>query len=74
MVNCHTADTKPVKQEVNDTVMLSPLVFPDYSIGLRYGGNPIWTHPRHRQTDSLQSGKRLHSQHFIFSSTYKWAQ
>jgi len=25
----HTADSKPVKQEVNSTVILSPLVFPD---------------------------------------------
>ncbi len=26
--SCHTADSKPVKQEVNDTVILPPLVFP----------------------------------------------
>ncbi len=26
--SCHTADTKPVKQEVNSTVILPPLVFP----------------------------------------------
>jgi len=25
---CHTADSKPVKQEVNGTVILPPLVFP----------------------------------------------
>jgi hypothetical protein len=25
---CHTADSKPVKLEVNGTVILSPLVFP----------------------------------------------
>jgi len=25
--SCHTADSKPVKQEVNSTVILSPLVF-----------------------------------------------
>jgi hypothetical protein len=29
IVSCHTADPKPVKQEVNGTVMLPPLVFPD---------------------------------------------
>ncbi len=29
-VNCHTADSKPVKQEVNGTVILPPLVFPVY--------------------------------------------
>jgi len=26
--SCHTADSKPVKQEVNGTAMLPPLVFP----------------------------------------------
>jgi hypothetical protein len=33
IVNCHTADSKPVKQEVNGAVILPPLVFPDYSYG-----------------------------------------
>ncbi len=28
MVSCHTADSKPVKQEVNSLVILPPLVFP----------------------------------------------
>ncbi len=28
IVSCHTTDYKPVKQEVNGTVMLPPLVFP----------------------------------------------
>ncbi len=28
-VSCHTADSKPVKQEVNGTVILPPLEFPD---------------------------------------------
>jgi hypothetical protein len=28
IVSSHTADSKPVKQEVNSTVILSPLVFP----------------------------------------------
>ena len=32
IVSCHTADSKPVKQEVNGTVILPPLVFPGYSI------------------------------------------
>ncbi len=27
-VSCHTADSKPIKQEVNCTVILLPLVFP----------------------------------------------
>jgi len=28
IVSCHTAASKPVKQEVNGTVILPPLVFP----------------------------------------------
>ncbi len=28
IVSCHTADSKPVKQEVDGTVILAPLVFP----------------------------------------------
>ncbi len=28
IVSCHAADSKPVKQEVNGTVILSSLVFP----------------------------------------------
>jgi hypothetical protein len=28
IVSCQTADSKPVKQEVNGTVILPPLVFP----------------------------------------------
>jgi hypothetical protein len=29
LVSCHTADSETVKQEVNGTVILPPLVFPD---------------------------------------------
>jgi len=32
IASCHTADSKPVKQEVNGTVILPPLVFPDLSV------------------------------------------
>jgi hypothetical protein len=32
MVSYYTADSKPVKQEVNGTVILPPLVFPGYSL------------------------------------------
>jgi hypothetical protein len=32
-VSCQTADSKPVKQEVNCTVILPPLVFPDQNNG-----------------------------------------
>ncbi len=30
IVSCHTADSKPVKQEINRTVILPPLVFPGH--------------------------------------------
>jgi hypothetical protein len=33
-VSCHPADSKPVKQEVNGTVILPPLVFPGKSFPL----------------------------------------
>jgi len=36
MVNYHTAISKPVKQEVNSTVILPPLVFPVASIRVAY--------------------------------------
>ncbi len=29
IISCRTADSKPVKQEVNSTVILPPLVFPE---------------------------------------------
>ncbi len=32
IVSCHTADSKPVKQEVNSTVIIPPLVFPGHSV------------------------------------------
>jgi hypothetical protein len=32
IVSCHTADSKPVKQEVNCTVILPPLVFPVHAL------------------------------------------
>ncbi len=37
MVSCHTADSKPVKQEVNCTVILPPLVFPAIRLSTRVG-------------------------------------
>ncbi len=33
IVSCHIADSKPVKQEVNGTVILPPLVFPALTLG-----------------------------------------
>jgi hypothetical protein len=39
IVSCHTADSKPDKQEVNGTVILPPLVFPGLSLSL-YHSSP----------------------------------
>jgi hypothetical protein len=36
IVSCHTADSKPFKQEVNGTVILPPLVFPAFTHTLVY--------------------------------------
>jgi hypothetical protein len=36
-VSCHAADSKPVKQEVNGTVILPPLVFPAVIVALITG-------------------------------------
>jgi hypothetical protein len=37
IVSCHTADSKPVKQEVNGTVILPPLGFPGVSVEEKKG-------------------------------------
>ena len=34
IVSSHTADSKPVKQEVNGTEILSPLVFPACTVSV----------------------------------------
>ncbi len=34
IVSCHTYDSKPVKQEINGTVILPPLVFPGHNLVL----------------------------------------
>jgi hypothetical protein len=36
IVRSHTADSKPVEQEVNGTMILPPLVFPDECHGANY--------------------------------------
>jgi hypothetical protein len=41
IVSCHTADSKPVKQEVNSTVILPPLVFPDSSLASHSSPGPV---------------------------------
>jgi hypothetical protein len=41
IVSCHTADYKPVKQEVNGTVILPPLVVPVFIV--RATGDIKWS-------------------------------
>ncbi len=40
IVSCHTANSKPVKQEVNGTVILPPLVFPGHGVKKFYNKGP----------------------------------
>ncbi len=37
----HTVDSKPVKQEVNGTMILPPLVFPAVTIDIRLGSKGL---------------------------------
>jgi len=48
MVSCHTADSKPVKQEVNGTVILPPLVFP--------GSRTLACHPEVKGSNPVAAG------------------
>jgi hypothetical protein len=41
IVSCHTADFKPVKQEVNGTVILPPLVFSGQNVLDTYAGKQL---------------------------------
>jgi hypothetical protein len=41
IVSCHTADSKLVKQEVNGTVILPPLVFPGQTHYLNMAKNEL---------------------------------
>jgi hypothetical protein len=41
IVSCHTAYSKPVKQEVNCTVAIPPFVFPAATIFLIFTKQPI---------------------------------
>ncbi len=40
IVSCHTADSKPVKQEVNGTVTIPPLVFPAMAVPSAQAAEP----------------------------------
>ncbi len=51
IVSCNTADSKPVEQEVNSTVILPPLVFPGQAN--TYGSTLFGKKPFGRQTMRL---------------------
>jgi hypothetical protein len=62
IVSCHTRDSKPVKQEVNGTVIFPPLVFPEQTFLLRtfvnYGYKFFMTLPPSARTiKTLRSSK-----------------
>jgi hypothetical protein len=48
IVSCHTADSKPVKQEVNCTMILPPLVFPTPWLKLSITFSWDQIHVKHR--------------------------
>jgi hypothetical protein len=52
-VSGHTADSKPVKQEVNGTVILPPLVFPAVSVGQMIIGQCSNNSPSSLSSDHL---------------------
>ncbi len=47
IVSCHTAESKPVKQEVNGTVIPPPLVFPVYTHKNTYNDKEFSLHSKH---------------------------
>jgi hypothetical protein len=67
IVICHTADSKPVKEEVNGTVILPPLVFHVYTFEM------IIFRKRHRsRTREASPGtnvKNLFCHNYIFCTT-----
>ncbi len=59
IVSCHTADSKPVKQEVNGTVILPPLVFPVKTFRLKMFYNPFSScRKKRKQRPNLESLRR----------------
>ncbi len=56
IVSCHTADTKRVKQEVNGTVILPPLVFPGSMENCKQ--NARWQHVSQLKASAFFSLKK----------------
>ncbi len=63
IVSCHGADSKLVKQGINSTVMLHPLVFPALRIPsvTLYSFFPVSDKPKVRSSRGLAEGWRLDS-------------
>ncbi len=57
IVSCHIAGPKPVKQEVNGTVILPPLVFP----GLHYSTRSLYHDLQHLQIVHVMLHALLHA-------------
>jgi hypothetical protein len=57
-VSCHTADSKPVKQEVNGTVILPPLVFPGQSVSMRTPSSPVTKREREKERERERDEER----------------
>jgi hypothetical protein len=62
--SCHRADSKPVKQEVNSTVILPPLVFPDSIV------HKIFTS---QLTKFFVKAGAFHSCKTLLAVTLKWS-
>jgi hypothetical protein len=63
-VSSHTADSKPVKQEVNGTVILPPLVF----LVLAYSASSSWM--RKKGFVTLTTGDKIMKLSFTFPSSF----
>jgi hypothetical protein len=56
IVSSHTPDSKPVKQEVNSTLILPPLVFPGLSLSDRFSGC-LASQPGKKPLETSTAGK-----------------
>ncbi len=70
-VSCHTADSKTVKQEVNGTMILPPLVFPVTTIVIHataaWTQMFIWTDRNVSKMERAEPGKWKLSRKFGYS-------
>jgi hypothetical protein len=64
IVSCHTADSKPVKQEVNCAVILPPLVVPGR--GHNYVGQVVFDSKSCNPTRESVSNKSTFDRGFAF--------